>query len=169
MSTIESYQFRSAPYWLGFVFAGQAFTVSHREVIPARGTSFIQISTNKDVITHITNRTIISSREQVGIKLIKSPNFVPGRKSLQAVNLDDRSRMSAATSFLIGSSQVYGGTVLEESFIPMYAFGQGGSPVESALFERILQASTHYILAITNEGDYPTQISFNLAFYESEN
>jgi hypothetical protein len=70
---IESYQFRSASYWLGFVFAGQAFTVSHREIIPAQGTFYLQISTSKDCITHITNRNIISGREQLGIKLIKNP------------------------------------------------------------------------------------------------
>jgi hypothetical protein len=59
--------------------------------------------------------------------------------------------------------------IMEETIIPMFGNGQVGAPVESALFERILHYSTHYLLAITNEGAYPTHISVNLAFYESEN
>lgn len=166
---IESYQFRSASYWLGFVFAGQAFTVSHRAIIPAHRTLYLQITTSNDRITHITNRNIISGREQLGIKMIKNPSFIPGRKRVQPVNLDDRSQIKADTSFLLGAKEVHGGKIMEEIFIPMYGNGQVGAPVESALFERILHYSSNYLLAITNEGDYPTHVSVNLAFYESEN
>lgn len=166
---LTSYQFRGQPYWLGFVFAGQAFTISHREIIPAGGSLNLQISTGKDTITHITNRTIISQGEQLGIKLIKAPSFIPGNNQLPVINLDDRSAIQAATSFYSDASYVYGGTVMEESMIPRYAFTQGGSPVESALFERILQYGTNYILSITNEGFYPTNILVNMAFYESGN
>lgn len=166
---LTSYQFRGQPYWLGFVFAGQAFTVSHREVIPAGKSLNIQISTGKATITHITNRTIVSQGEQLGIKLIKAPYFMPGSNRLPVINLDDRSSIQAATTFYSDALNVYGGTVMEESMIPRFAFTQGGSPVESSLFERILQYGTNYILSITNEGFYPTNVLINLAFYESGN
>lgn len=166
---LMSYQFRNQPYWLGFVFAGQAFTVSYRDVIPAGRTLGIQISTGKDTITHITNRTIISQGEPLGIKLIKAPSFTIGNKRISAVNLDDRSKIQAATSFYAYASGVYGGTVLEETMIPGRAYTQGGSPVESTLYERILQYDTNYILSITNEGVYPTNVLVSMAFYESGN
>lgn len=166
---ITSYQFRNQPYWLGFVFAGQAFTISCREIIPAGESLNIQISTGKETITHIPNRTIVSQSEQLGIKLIKSPRFVPGSKRIDVINLDDRSKIQAATSFYSNASSVYGGTVMEESMMPRFAFTQGGSPVESALFERILQYDTNYILSITNEGYYPTNVLVSMAFYESGN
>lgn len=166
---LTSYQFRNQPYWLGFVFAGQAFTFSRREIISAGRSLNIQISTGKDTITHVTNRTIVSQSEQLGIKLIKSPHFVPGSKRIEAVNLDDRSKIQAATSFYSDASNLYGGTIMEESMIPRFAFTQGGSPVESVLYERILQYSTNYILSITNEGFYPTNVSVSMAFYESGN
>lgn len=41
---------------------------------------------------------------------------------------------------------MYGGTLMEESLIPRFAFTQGGSPVESALFKRILQYDINYII-----------------------
>jgi len=166
---LTSYQFRNQPYWLGFVFAGQAFTISYRDIIPAGRTLFIQISTGKDTITHITNMTIISQSEQLGIKLIKSPHFIPGSRKIPIINLDDRSQIQAATSFYSDASNVYGGTIMEESMIPRFAFSQGGSPIESTLFERILQYGRDYILAITNEGFYPTNVVLNMAFYESGN
>ena len=49
--------------------------------------------------------------------------------------------------------------------IPRFAFTQGGSPVESALFERILQYDTNYILSITNEGYYLTNVLVSMAFF----
>ncbi|MGE5328515.1 MAG: hypothetical protein ACM3KR_03280 [Deltaproteobacteria bacterium] len=166
---LTSYQFRNQPYGLGFVFAGQAFTVSYRAVIPGGRTLFIQISTGENTITHITNMTIISQSGQLGIKLIKSPHFMPGNKKIPVVNLDDRSKIQAATSFYSDASDVYGGTIMEESMIPQFAFSQGGSLIESTLFERILQYGTDYILAITNESFYPTGIAVSMAFYESGN
>jgi len=166
---ITSYSFRNQPYWLGFVFAGQAFTLSHREVIPAGETLNIQISTGEESITHIPNRTIVSQGEQLGIKLIKSPQFIPGTNRLEAVNMDDRSKIKAATSFYSNALDVYGGTVMEESMIPRFAFTQGGFPVESDLFERILQYDSNYILSIKNEGYYPTNVVVSMAFYESGN
>lgn len=166
---LSSYQFRGQPYWLGFVFAGQAFTISHRENILAGKSINIQITTGEETITHVTNRTIISQGEQLGIKLIKNPYFMRGSKQIPVINLDDRSRIEAATSFYSNASNVYGGTVMEESFIPRFAFTQGGSPVESTLFERILQYNSNYILSITNEGFYPTNVLVNMAFYESGN
>ncbi|MDD4237020.1 MAG: hypothetical protein PHT62_00490 [Desulfotomaculaceae bacterium] len=166
---LTSYQFRNQPYWLGFVFAGQAFTISYRQIIPAGKSLNVQISTGKDIITHVTNRTIISQGEPLGIKLIKSPHFVPGSKRIPVINMDDRSRIQAATSFYSDASNVYDGTVMEESMIPRFAFTLGGSPVESALYERILQYNSNYILTITNEGLYSTNILVNMAFYESGN
>lgn len=166
---LTSYQFRNQPYWLGFVFAGQAFTVSYRVVIPAGKSLDIQISTGENTITHITNRAIISQGEQLGIKLIKSPHFLPGTIRIPVINLDDRSKIQAATSFYSGASNIYGGTILEESMIPRFSFTQGGSPVESPLYERILQYNTNYILSIMNEGFYPASVSVSMAFYESGN
>lgn len=166
---ITSYQFRNQPYWLGFVFAGQAFTVSHRETIQPGTDLNIQISTGKNTITHITNQSIVSQSEQLGIKLIKSPSFVPGIRHIAAINLDGRSQIQAATTFYSDASNVYGGLVLEENMIPRFAFTQGGTPIESALFERILQYDTDYVLVIKNEGFYPTSVMINIAFYESGN
>lgn len=166
---ITSYQFRNQPYWLGFVFAGQAFTFSYRETLLPGRSLYIQISTSKDTITHVTNQTVISQGEQLGIKLIKSPHFTPGSKQIPAINLDDRSRIQPTTSFYANASNVYGGIVLEESMIPRLAFSQGGSPIESTLFERILQYDTDYMLIIRNEGFYPTSVMVNMAFYESGN
>jgi hypothetical protein len=150
---LTSYQFRNQPYWLGFVFAGQAFTVSYRASIPAGGALNIQISTGESTITHISNRTIISQCEQLGIKLFKSPNFTPGTNRIPVINLDDRSRIQAATSFYADASNVYSGTVMEESMIPRCAYTLGGSPVESPLYERILQYNTNYILYYRREVD----------------
>ena len=166
---LTSYQFMNQPYWLGFVFAGQAFTVSYRQTLKPKEILNIQISTSDDTIAHLTNRTIISSLEQIGIKLIKNPTFTPGRKRIPAVNLDGRSKISANSSFFSDASNVHGGNVLEESMIPRYGFGHGGIPVESSLFERILQYSMNYILSITNEGFHPTEVMINIAFYESGN
>jgi hypothetical protein len=166
---ITSYQFRNQPYWLGFVFAGQAFTVSYRVNMPPGSVLNIQITTGENTITHVTNRSIVSSGEQLGIKLIKSPYFSPGTIRIPAINLDDRSKIQAATSFYSGASNLYGGTVMEESMIPRLAYSVGGSPVESPLYERILQYNTSYILSITNEGMYPTGVSVGMAFYESGN
>jgi hypothetical protein len=166
---LTSYQFRNQPYWLGFVFAGQAFTISHRETILPGKSLYMQISTGKDTITHVTNQTIVSQCEQLSIKLIKSPDFVPGFKQIPVINLDDRSKIKAATSFYSNASSIRGGIVLEENLIPRFAFTQGGSPIESTLFERILQYDTHYVLIIKNEGIYPTSTMINMAFYESGN
>lgn len=165
---LTSYQFRNQPYGLGFVFAGQAFTVSYRSTIKPGNSLYIQISTGKNTITHITDRIITSQVEQLGIKLIENPCFIPGSKQIPTVNLDGRSKILAATSFYSDASDVYGGTILEESMIPRCAF-YGGSPVESTLYERILQYDTNYILAITNEGFYPNSTVINMAFYESGN
>lgn len=166
---LMSYQFRNQPYWLGFVFAGQAFTISHREVIMPGKSLNIQISTGKETITHITNQSIISQGEQLSIKLIRSPDFTPGTNRIPAINLDGRSRIQAATSFYSNASNVYGGLILEENMIPRFAFAQGGIPIESTLFERILQYDTNYILVIKNDGVYPTTVMVNMAFYESGN
>ncbi len=165
---LTSYQFRNQPYWLGFVFAGQAFTVSYRSTIKPGDTLYIQISTGKDTITHITNRIITSQLEQLGIKLIENPSFIDGKKQIPVINLDGRSKIQAATSFYSDASDVYGGIKLEESMIPRCAF-YGGSPVESLLYERILRYDTNYILAITNEGFYPNNTVVSMAFYESGN
>ncbi|MDF2591177.1 MAG: hypothetical protein K0S75_643 [Clostridia bacterium] len=166
---LTSYQFRNQPYWLGFVFAGQAFTISHREtILPGRSLN-MQISTGKDTITHLTNQTIVSQCEQLSIKLIRNPDFIPGYKEVPAINLDGRSKIKAATSFFSNASHVNGGSILEENLIPRFAFAQGGFPIESNLYERILQYDTHYILTIKNEGLYPTSTMINMAFYESGN
>jgi hypothetical protein len=166
---LTSIPFSNMPYWLGFVFAGQAFTLSHRTTIPPGQSLNIQITTGKDTITHITNRRIVSQSEQLGIKLLKNPGFTPGNKRLPPINLDDRSKIQAATSFYVNPVNIYGGTVLEETMIPRYAFTQGGTPIESTSYERILQFDTNYILSIQNEGYYPTSIALNMAFYESGN
>ncbi|WP_035289662.1 hypothetical protein [Clostridium sp. KNHs214] len=166
---LTSYQFRNQPYWLGFVFAGQAFTISHRETIRPGRSLNIQISTGKNTITHITNQTIVSQMEQLGIKLIKAPGFIPGTKKIPVINLDDRSKIKAATSFYYNAYNIHDGLVLSENMIPKFAFTQGGSPIESTLFERILQYDTNYILSIRNEGFYPTEVMINMAFYESGN
>lgn len=165
---LTSYQFRNQPYWLGFVFAGQAFTVSYRCTIEPGDSLYMQISTGKDTITHITNRTVASQAEQLGIKLIENPCFIPGIKEVPAINLDGRSRIQAATSFYADAFGACGGTVLEESMIPKCAL-YGGFPVESTLYERILQYDRNYILEITNEGFRPNITVVNMAFYESEN
>ena len=165
---LTSYQFRNQPYWLGFAFAGQAFAVSFRSMIEPGGSLYIQISTGKDTITHVTNRTITSQAEQLGIKLIENPCFRAGNKLIPAINLDGRSKIQAATSFYSDASDVCGGTILEKSMIPRYAF-YGGFPIESALYERILRYDTNYILAITNEGFRPNSTVINMAFYESGN
>jgi hypothetical protein len=166
---LTSIPFSNMPYWLGFVFAGQAFTLSHRATIPPGQRLNIQISTGKETIAHITDRRIVSGSEQLGIKLLKNPRFTHGNRKLPATNLDDRSKIQAATSFYINPSNISGGTVMEETMIPRYAFTQGGTPIESTSFERILQFDSHYILSIKNEGFYPTNIALNLAFYESGN
>lgn len=166
---ISSYQFRNQPYWLGFVFAGQAFTISYRKTIMPGESLNIQISTGENTITHITNRSIISQGQQLGIKLIKKPNFIPGTKKIPVINLDDRSKIQADTSFYSNASNVHGGLVLEENMIPRFAFSQGGTPIESSLFERILQYGTDYILVIKNEDFCPTSVMINMAFYESGN
>ena len=166
---LMSYQFRNQPYWLGFVFAGQAFTISHREVIMPNRSLNIQISTCKETITHITNQSIISQGEQLSIKLIRNPHFIPGTNRIPTINLDGRSQIQATTSFYSNASNVYGGLILEENMIPRFAFTQGGIPIESTLFERILQYDTNYILEIKNEGIYPTTVMVNMAFYESGN
>lgn len=165
---LTSYQFRNQPYWLGFLFAGQAFTVSYRSRIEPGNSLYIQISTGKDTITHMTNRTVTSQFEQLGIKLIENPWLIAGSKQIPVINLDGRSKIQAATSFYSDASTVYGGTILEESMIPRCAF-YGGYPVESTLYERILQYDTNYILAITNEGFYSNSIVVNMASYESGN
>lgn len=166
---LTSIPFSNMPYWLGFVFAGQAFTLSHRATIPPGQSLHVQITTGKDTITHITNRRIVSQSEQLGIKLLKNPGFTPGTKRIKAINLDDRSKIQAATSFYVNPANIYGGTVMEETMIPRYAFTEGSVPIESASYERILQFDSHYILSIKNEGFYPTNIALNMAFYESGN
>ncbi|WP_045516268.1 hypothetical protein [Clostridium sporogenes] len=166
---ISSYQFRNQTYWLGFVFAGQAFTISCKKIIFPGKSLNIQISTGKNTITHITNQRIISQREELGIKLIKSPTFIPGNKEIPVINLDDRSKIKADTSFYYNASNIQNGVILEENFIPKFSFSQGGTPIESTLFERILQYDTNYILKITNEGFYPNKVMLNMAFYESGN
>lgn len=166
---LTSIPFSNMPYWLGFVFAGQAFTLSHRATIPPGQSLNIQISTGKDTITHITDRRITSQSEQLGIKLLKNPNFTHGNRKLPTINLDDRSKIKAATSFYVNPTNIHGGTAMEETMIPRYAFSQGGSPIESNSYERILQFDSHYILIIQNEGFYPTNVAVNMAFYESGN
>lgn len=166
---LTSIRFSNMPYWLGFVFAGQAFTLSHRTTISAGQSLNIQITTAKDTITHITDRRIVSQSEQLGIKLLKNPGFHPGNIKLPTVNLDDRSKIQAATSFYVNAANIYGGTVMEETMIPRYAYSQGSTPIESTFYERVLQSDSHYVLSIHNEGYYPTNIALNLAFYESGN
>lgn len=166
---LTSYQFRNQPYGLGFVFAGQAFTLSYRSLIPVGGSLNIQITTGEDTITHITDRRIISQSEQLGIKLIKNPRFTPGNRKIATSNLDDRSKIQAATTFYANTTNILGGTIMEETMIPRFAFTQGGSAIESTTYERILQYQNNYILSIQNEGYYPTNVAVNLAFYESGN
>ncbi|MEH7443023.1 hypothetical protein V7201_12020 [Bacillus sp. JJ1122] len=166
---LTSIPFSNMPYWLGFVFAGQAFTLSHRTSIPPGQSLNIQITTGKDTITHITDRRIVSQSEQLGIKLLKNPAFTHGNRKLSTINLDDRSKFQAATSFYKNPSNIHGGTVMEETMIPRYAFTQGGTPIESTSYERILQFDSNYILIIKNEGFYPTNVALNMAFYESGN
>ena len=167
--SIASYQFRNQPYELGFVFAGQAFTVSCRKIIFPGKSLNIQISTGENTITHIKNQRVISQGEQLRIRLIKNPKFIPGSKEIPVINLDDRSQIKANTTFYCNASNLQGGTILEENFIPRFAFGQGGTPIESEFFERILQYDTNYILEIKNEGFCSTNVMINMAFYESGN
>ena len=132
---LTSIRFSNMPYWLGFVFAGQAFTLSHRTTLPAGQSLNLQISTGKDTITHITDRRIVSQTEQLGIMLLKDSNFQPGKKKLSAVNLDDRSKIQAVTSFYVNATNINGGMVLEETMIPRYAYTQGSTPIESTFYE----------------------------------
>ena len=155
---ISSYQFRNQPYWLGFVFAGQAFTISCTKIILPGKSLNIQISTGEHTITHIKDQRIVSQGEQLGIKLIKGPKFTPGT-----------SKIKANTSFYYDASNIQNGIILEEDFIPRFSFSQCGTPIESASFERILQYDTNYILQIKNEGFCSTNVMVNMAFYESGN
>jgi hypothetical protein len=166
---LQSIRFSNMPYWLGFVFAGQAFTLSHRTTIPAGHSLNLQISTGKDTITHITDRRIVSQTEQLGIMLLKNSSFQPGTRKLEPSNLDDRSKIQAVTSFYVNAANITGGTVMEETMIPRYAYTQGSTPIETTFYERVLQSDSHYLLIIRNEGYYPTNVALNLAFYESGN
>lgn len=166
---LTSLRFSNMPYWLGFVFAGQAFTLSHRTTLPAGQSLILQISTAKDIITHLTDRRIISQSEPLGIMLLKDSSFQPGRKKLKPINLDDRSKIKAATSFYVNAYNIYGGTVMEETMVPKNAFSQGSAPIESNFYERVLKSDSHYLLIIRNEGLNPTNVALNLAFYESGN
>lgn len=157
----------SQPYGLDIVHSGRGFTLSYRDILPAYKSLNILISTPKDTVTHLTDRTIVGQGEQLGVRLLKNPRFAPGNTRIFPVNLDDRSDMKASTTFFADPSEVFGGTILEDSMIPRFAFQYGGSPIESSLYERILQCDTDYILSIKNEGFSPTDVVVNLAFYET--
>lgn len=144
------------------------FTLSYRDILPASKNLYIQISTGKNTAVHILNRSVIGQGEQLGIRLLKSPHFVPGNRAILPICLDDSSQANAETIFYSDSTEVSGGTLIEETMIPKFAFSFGGTPVEYPHFERVLKAGTDYMLIIKNEGFSTTDVVLNIAFYETE-
>lgn len=158
------------PYWLQFLFTGQAFTLSHRVTVVSLATTYVQISTNSDRMIHLSNVSIATENEQLQIQLIKEPTFTTGSTPIPVINLDDRSAKTESSNFYSDPTGVSGGTILFEDMIPQGAQAQGGLIVASiGHFERILDYDTDYIIAITNEGNSATDVMLNITFYESSN
>ena len=144
-----------------------AFSLSYRDILPAYKSLNIQISTEKNIVTHIVDRTIVGQGEQLGIRFLRSPKFEPGNKRVIPANLDDRSDTVASTVFCANPAEISGGTLIEEAMIPRFAYQYGGSPAEAPHYGRTLRSDTDYVLIIKNEGFSPTDVMLNLVFYET--
>lgn len=144
-----------------------AYTLSYRDILPANKCLFIQIQTPGGLVVRLVNRIVIAQGEQLGIRFLKEPQFQPGNRRIIPVCLDDGSNTQAATRFFSNPSEISGGTLIEESMVPKFAYHLGGTPVETPFFPRTLQEDTNYMLVVRNEGFAPTDVLVCLLFTET--
>lgn len=144
-----------------------AYTLTYRDILPACRCLYIQIKTPKNIEVRILNRLVIAQGEQLGIRFLKEPQFLPGNRRIIPVCLDDRSDAQAATCFFSDPTDVNGGTLIEESMVPKFAYHLGGTPVEAPIYARTLQENSNYMLVVRNEGFAPTDVLVCLLFTET--
>lgn len=143
------------------------YTLSYRDILPAYKSLYIQLQTPKGYEVSLVNRIVIAQGEQLGIRFLKEPQFQPGNRRIIPVCLDDRSNIQAATFFFSNPTEVSGGTLIEESMVPKFAYHLGGTPVEAPFYPRTLQENSNYMLVVRNEGFAPTDVLVCLLFTET--
>ena len=169
--SISSGIFRSTPYWLGLLFAGQFFKVHQRFSIGGGNTAYIQAKTNSR-LTHIVSRSMgYDGAGAVVVSVLENPTITDGTTAPTIVQgLNRLSTKTPTTIFYNNPTGISGGTLIDRDVI--FSAGTGGNAVasfSSANWERILPKSSDIVWEITNEAGTTADFVFDMVFYESGN
>lgn len=168
MSIVQFSQ-SNRPYWLQFVFAGQAFTIFDRFPLVTPGVPFnISFTTGNNVV-HIISAAFNSKGGGPTIaRLIEAPTITDGTP-LAAINLNRLSSKVATTLFFRNSTALVGGTVIDNQFVPGAGNNTSTTSLSTLDFEIILKRNTKYVMSFDNLDTTDADFQVNLHFYESSN
>jgi hypothetical protein len=172
MPLMETSITNQRPYWLQFLFAGQAYNISHRFSVADGATANHQLKTGANV-THVISSFIAWQGNNVGpvvFDMLENPTTITNGTLLPDAfsNLDRRSAKTSSVSYFTNPTAITGGTLIDR--VAVYG---GDSKVSSlpskAVFETLLKASEDYVVRFTNNTGGTADIYVNIQFYESGN
>lgn len=171
MANISSFVNNQRPYWLQFVFTGQAFDLAHRFTILAGATAFHQFKTG-NTIAHIISTFTSWQGNNVGPltrDILENPTITDGTTPPQlSANLDRRSSKVGQAQYFVDPTGVSGGTLVSRNVV------HGGENKVSvapagAVFELVLKPNTDYAIRFINETGADADVFFQWQCYESGN
>lgn len=171
--TIESSLFRLTPYFMNFIFNGQMFSFWNRQSIASATTvNAIQAKTGaggKIIHTFGRNHAAEAGGPFV-VSLIEAPATITDGTPLTTIaNLDRRSTKMPQLQYFSLPTNVTGGTVIDEIFIPTGSGPSATGVSGTEGIERILKPNTNYVIRVQNIGSQTATFQTNILTYESGN
>lgn len=151
--------FRQTPYWLQFLFFGQAFQAIHSTTFS--GTKNFQLKTGTDNIIHLLNRSIRVHQPDVTISLIENPTLTNGSTEINSFNLDRQLTKSPDLTIYTDPSGISGGTTLYQENLPF------ADEYDTKETELVLKKDSDYIFRVTPTTS--TRVRMSWLWYESGN
>lgn len=170
MPVLRSSIYRDTPYWLNFVFSGQAFSASHVYTIGAGQAAYLELRTDARIV-HLLSFTGQTEGSGPILALVReNPTATSGTTPPTALaNMDRRSAKTPAMQVFVNPTGISGGTVIETFLI-----ATGGGPKAAGSFaafglEWVLKSASRYVLSFTNQGSQSSSCHVSLLWCESEN
>lgn len=167
---IGSSLFRSSPYWLNFLFAGQMYSWDYKFSVGAGASVYYQVKTGANWMFHTLSRTVsVEAGGPYRVELYEAPTVTDGTIQQLPYNMNRKSAKTAEPIIYINPTGVSGGTLLEKMFLPTGGGPKTSGELAAGISERVLKPSTNYVVKITNSGGAAGTAMINLLFYESGN
>lgn len=170
MPVLRSSIYRDTPYWLNFVFAGQAYSASHVYTIGAGATAYLELKTDAR-IAHILSFT--GQAEGAGPILVgvrENPTAISGTTPPTAIaNMDRRSAKTPSMQVFVNPTGISGGTVIETFLIATGGGPKSAGSLAAEALEWILRPAARYVLSLLNQGSQSSSCHVSLLWCESDN